>query len=136
MGRGMLATALAWIFIYAQRGTEASSWIAVSSRAGVVAELKEGRFFAIEAEPGRHAFATAKGVPMVVEVGGEDVFLRLDWNFDVRRRPVAVFAKVDPERARSEMRFLSYVDAKRVRAAAVAKADPRVPAAPSLKTRP
>lgn len=124
------------IFVYAQRLTPARSWISISYGGAAAADVKRGMFFAINAAPGRSVLSLEEGVPAFVEVhSGEDAFVRLDWHFEAGRPPIAVLSVVRPDQARKEMKFLSYIDAKRVRSTAVAKTDPREPPQLQLKRR-
>jgi hypothetical protein len=101
-----------------------------------IAEVKQGFFFAVNLPPGRHSLSLADGVPVSVDLRlGEEAFVRVDWNHDVRRRPIPVLNSVVAERAKREMRLLSYVDAKRIHAAADSGSDPRSPEKPQLKAR-
>lgn len=79
---------------------------------------------------------TRAGVPVVLNLQpGAEVFLRLDWSHGLNRPPIPKLTVVRREQAEIEMRFLSYVDARRVLSPAVPKQDPREPVTPRLKTR-
>ncbi len=122
--------------MYAQRDTAARSWLPISCGSSVVAEIKQGTFFAISVPPGRYALCVKNGVPLPVEVhASEESFVRLDWDYEVGRSPIPVLAKVGATDARSEMKFLSYVSARRVHSSLVPKSDPRPPVEPRLRTR-
>jgi hypothetical protein len=124
------------IYIYAQRLTAARSWIPISCGGVVVAELKRGMLFAINVPPGRHTLSTETGVPAFVDVhSGEEVFVRLDWDFGLGRDPIPVLNAVPPDRARKEMTYLSYISAKKVLSSSAPKTDPREPAQLRLKGR-
>ena len=136
LSRGATADDLSRVYVYSQWETPARSWMTVVCDGERIAEVKRGFFFAVKVRPGRHSLSLADGVPVSVEVrpGGE-AFVRIDWNHDVRRRPIPVLNSVGAEKASREMRFLSYVDAKRIHSTAVPTADPRPPEKPQLKTR-
>jgi len=86
--------------------------------------------------PGRHTFNVETGVPLVVEAhAGEDAFVRLDWNYSMSRPPIPVLSQARPEQARLEMKYLTYIDAGKIRSSAVAKTDPREPVSPGFKER-
>jgi hypothetical protein len=93
-------------------------------------------FFAINVPAGRHTLSTETGVPVFVDVrSGEDVFVRLDWSYEVGRPAIPVLNAVGPSQAQKEMKYLSYIDAKKVFASSVPKTDPREPTKLRLKTR-
>jgi hypothetical protein len=124
------------IYVYAQRPTAARSWLSFSCNGSRVAQLKQGTFFAMRLDPGRYTFTIVGGVPLSIDVAPKDeAFVRLDWNHSVGRPPIPVLRTVHSAQAHSEMKYLSYVDKKRVFSESVAKADPREPAEPRLKTR-
>jgi hypothetical protein len=101
-----------------------------------IAEVKRGLFFAVNVRPGRHSLSLAEGVPISIEVrSGAQAFVRLDWNHDVRRPPIPALTSVVEQRAMREMRFLTYVDSKRIHSTVVPGVDPRPPENPQLRTR-
>lgn len=125
------------MFVYSQRGTPARSWMAIVCDGEKIAEVKQGFFIAANVRPGRHSLSLADGVPISVEVrSGAEAFVRIDWSHDIRRQPIPVLSSVVAETARKEMRFLSYVDGKRIHSPLVPREDPRPPENPELKTRP
>jgi hypothetical protein len=70
------------IYVYAQRDTAARSWIAISCGGAIVAELKQGTFFALNVAPGAYTLFVDKGVPLSIEAHpGEESFVRLDLNY-------------------------------------------------------
>ena len=124
------------IYVYARRDTPARSWLPISCGGVVVAELKQGTFFAIDLASGRHALFLEKGVPLSIDVHpGEEFFVRLDWNYRIDRPPIPVLVKVVQAEARTEMKYLSYVSTKRVHSSLVLKTDPSPPVRPQLRTR-
>ena len=130
------AEELGRIYVYAQRETPARAWMTVFCNGSAAAEIRRGTFFAIDDSPGRHTLITDAGVPLTVEVVAQhDVFIRLDWHHQVGRPPIPAFLKVGGAQAESEMRFLSYVDKKRIRSDSVSGTDPRPPIQPRLRTR-
>src|SRR5262245_24639610 len=125
------------VFIYSQRGTPARSWMTIICDGEKIAEVKQGFFIGANVRPGRHSLTLADGVPISVEVrSGAEAFVRIDWSHDIRRQPIPVLSSVVEETARREMRFLSYVDGKRIHSTLVLREDPRPPENPQLKTRP
>jgi hypothetical protein len=125
------------IYVYAQRPSAARSWLPITCGGVAVAELKQGMFFAINLPSGRHTLRAAMGVPASVDVHpGEEVFVRLDWSYQVGRPPIPELHVVRPERAREEMRFLGYIKAKKVLSLSVPMTDPREHAPLRLKQRP
>ena len=127
---------LSRVFVYSQRDTPARSWMTIVCDGERIAEVKRGFFFALNVRPGRHSLSLADGVPISVEVrSGGQAFVRIDWNHDVRRPPIPVLNRVVEERAMREMRFLTYVDTKRIHSAFVPGVDPRPPESPQLRTR-
>jgi hypothetical protein len=124
------------IYVYAQRDTAARSWLPISCGSAVVADLKQGTFFAINLTSGQYELFVKDGVPVSVDVhSGEESFVRLDWEYEIGRPPVPVLVKVGQTEARSEMKYLSYVGAKRVHSSLVPKTDPSSPVQPKLRTR-
>ena len=124
------------IYVYAQRLTAARSWLPISCGGAVVAELKRGMLFAINALPSRYTLNTESGVPAFVDVrSGEESVVRLDWNFEVGRPAVPELHAVRPDQGRKEMKFLSYINANKVLSSSVSKTDPREPQQLRLKTR-
>lgn len=124
------------VYVYSQRLTDARSWLPVSCDGAVVAEIRRGYFFALEVAPGLHTLIVADGVPVPVRVAsGEEKYVRLDWPRQAGRPAIPVLSAVPRDRARSEMKFLSYVEPGRIRAASVARSDPRQPEEQQLKRR-
>ena len=124
------------IYVYAQRQTAARSWLPISCDGAIVAELKQGMLFAIDVPAGRHTLGTQTGVPGFVEVhGGEEAFVRLDWDYEVGRAPIAALGAVRPDQGRKEIIFLSYIKANKVRSSSVPRTDPRQPPEVRLKGR-
>src|ERR1700742_3790673 len=77
------------IYVYARRDTAARSWMSISCGNAVVAEIKQGTFFAITLAPGQYTLVSENGIPLPIEArAGEELFLRLDWNYGVGRPPI------------------------------------------------
>jgi hypothetical protein len=132
----VLAENPARIYVYAQRGTAARAWRQISCNGEVVAELKQGGFFAINVVPGRYIVSVDEGVPISVDVrAGEQVFVRLDWDYGLDRPPIPQLSKVYLAGAQQEIKYLGYVDAKRVHSPMVPRNDPTETFAPRLHTR-
>jgi hypothetical protein len=132
----LMADDLAKVYVYARRDTAARTWLSISCDNLVVAELKQGAFFAIEIAPGRHAFLLENGIPLVLDAQtGQDSFVRLDWSYGIDRPPIPVLTKVLQPEARVEMKYLSYVNAKRVHSSLVPRTDPSPLYQPQLRTR-
>ncbi|MBZ5601497.1 MAG: hypothetical protein LAO79_04245 [Acidobacteriia bacterium] len=124
------------VYVYSRRDTPARSWLSISCDHAVAAEVKQGRFFAIDVPAGRHALFVERGVPVSFDVRpGEELFVRLDWNHAMDRAPIPVLLKIDAAAARREMRFLSYVESKKIHSDLVAKTDPSPAPEPRLRTR-
>lgn len=124
------------VFVYSQRETPARSWMPIVCDGMRVADVKRGFFFVVNVSPGRHSLSVTDGVPVSVEASsGKEVFVRVDWNHELGRSPIPVLSRVEMERAKKEMRFLSYVDDKRIHSDAVPLRDPRPAENPSLKVR-
>jgi hypothetical protein len=124
------------IYIYAQRSTAAHSWLAIDCDDIVLAKIKRGFVFAFDAPPGRHILSIEHGVPAIIDVHPNvDSYVRLDWEMEVGRPPVPVLSTVAPPSARSQMRFLSYVDSRHIAAASVLRTDPRPPESKELLRR-
>ena len=124
------------IYVYAQRDTAARSWLSISCNSVVVAELQRGAFFAINVEPGPYMLSVEKGVPLSIDArAGEESFVRLDWSYGIDRPPIPVLSKIYTAGAQREMKYLSYVPAKRVHSNQVPKTDPSEHLQPQLRTR-
>src|SRR5258707_9980710 len=77
------------IYVYARRDTAARSWMSISCGNAVVAEIKQGTFFAITLATGQYTFVSENGIPLPIEArAGEELFLRLDWNYAIGRPPI------------------------------------------------
>ena len=127
---------LARIYVYAQSSTAAHSWLPISCDSAAIAKLKRGTFFAVDVAPGRHILElpAGKGVPVSLEVHpGQEAFVRLDWHFERDNPAIPLLQIVQPSLAHTEMLPLRYIDAGKVLARSVLKADPRGP--PQLKKR-
>ena len=125
------------IYVYAQRDTAARSWLRITCNGEVVAGLKQAMFFAINVPPGRHTLDVERGVSTFLDVhSGEDAFVRLDWNYEMGRPPISILSVIHADQARKEMRYLSYINAKKALSSSVPKTDPREPTRLELKTRP
>jgi hypothetical protein len=124
------------VFVYSQTETPARSWTTVFCDGKAIAEVKRGFFFALNLHEGRYALSLTDGVPISVEVSpATETFVRINWSHDVRGSPIPVLSRVEQERAKREMRFLSYIDTKRIHSTAVSRVDPRPAESPQLKTR-
>ncbi|QOY88398.1 hypothetical protein [Paludibaculum fermentans] len=131
-----LAEDPARVYVYARRETEARSWIAVSCGGSVAAEVKQGHFFALTLAPGRYLLSVENGVPLALDAAtGKDSYVRLDWQYQVGRPPIAALSKAGPEDARREMQYLAYVPSKRLHSSLAARSDPRAPVQPRWKNR-
>src|SRR4051812_46375162 len=101
------------VYVYAQRDTEARSWLSISWDSVKVAELKRGMFFVLEFVPGRHILSVERGAPLPLEVrSGDESFVRLGWNHGANRPPFPILSKIYEAGARREIKFLSYIPAK------------------------
>jgi len=127
---------LARIYVYVRLETPARSWFPIRCDSAVVAELKRGRFFAVNVVPGRHMLSDGKGVAVVVDArSGEEAFVSLDWRSEKGGPAISVLQVVPPPQARSEMRYLVYIDADKVLSRSVPKKDPREIPQPRLRRR-
>src|SRR5262249_5773474 len=127
---------LSRVFVYSQRESPARSWMDIGCDGERIAEVKRGFFVAVNVRPGRHFLSVADGVPLSIEVlTGSEAFVRIDWNHDVRRQPIPILNSVAEEQAKRELRFLNYVQIKRIHSTAVPRVDPRPPESPQLRTR-
>ena len=128
LGQPARAEQRARIYIYVQQETPARSWFPVSCDGITVAEIKRGRFFAINVGPGRHMLSEEKGVPTFVDArSGRDSFIRLNWHIEVGQRPIPVWEIVDAASACRDMLTLTYIDAAKALSKSVPKKDPRGP---------
>jgi hypothetical protein len=113
------------IYVYALRDTAARSWIAISCGNIVVAELKQGTYFIINEPAGQYMLFVEKGVPLSIDTRtGGPSFIRLDWNYGMGRPPIPVLATVRQRDARKEIKYLSYINSKRVHPALCPKVIP------------
>ena len=128
LGQPARAEERARIYVYVQQETPVRSWFPVSCDGIVVAEIKRGRFFAVNVGPGRHMLSEEKGVPTFVEArSGRDSFIRLNWHTELGRPAIPVWEIVAPSNARRDMINLTYIDVGRVLSKSVPKKDPRGP---------
>ncbi|MDQ6676942.1 MAG: hypothetical protein M3Z09_06575 [Acidobacteriota bacterium] len=87
----LLAGDSAKVYVYARRGSAARSWLSITCDDVLVAELKQGAFFAINVAPGSYTFSVEKGVPLSVDAQlREDSFIRLGWSYGISRSPEGV----------------------------------------------
>jgi len=128
LGQPAWAEEPARIYVYVQQETPARSWFPVSCDGVVVAELKRGRFFAINVVPGRHMLNEEKGVPAFVDARpGRDSFVRLNWHIEVGQPAIPVWEIVNAASAHTDMLTLAYIDAAKALSKSVPKKDPRGP---------
>lgn len=115
------------VFVYVQHYTPARSWFPVRFDGVVVAKIKRGRFFVINAPPGRHMISGKKGVPVFVDTRpGKKVFVRLEWRNGVLGGPLLPAWEVaDPATAHNDLLLLGYIDADKAISKSVPKTDPR-----------
>ena len=123
------------VYVYVQHETPARSWFPVRFDGIVVAKMKQGRFFVINASPGRHMVSGKEGVPVFVVLRpGNKVFVRLEWrNGDLPGPALPAWEIVSQATARNDMLFLAYIDANKAISKSVPKTDPRKP--PPLRHR-
>jgi hypothetical protein len=119
---------LARIYVYVQMEAPQRSWFPIWCDGTEIAEIKQGRFFAVTIAPGRHILSDEKGVPVAVVAGpGTELFVRLDWRMQVGGPPISVLQVVPGSTARGDMTYLRYIDADKVLSKLVPKKDPRQP---------
>lgn len=124
------------VFVYSLRETAAHLWMPVKFDGEIAAEVRRGTFFMIACEQGPHMLIIEQGVPVAVEARADrPAYVRLDWHYQLGRRPIPVLGVVPARIAEAELRHLSYIEAKKVRSAAVLKTDPRPAEEWRLKTR-
>jgi hypothetical protein len=127
----------AWVIVYAQSGMSARSWFPIAVGEGVAAELKRGHYFVLELAPGNYTLRPAKGIPLALRLRTkEEIYVRLERQFEAGQAPVPALVRVGREQARKEMLFLNYVERKRLHASAALPADPRKEEKLELKVRP
>jgi hypothetical protein len=85
---------------------------------------------------GQYTLSLDDGVPLIIEAhAGEQGFVRLDWSYGIDRVPIPKLSKVGETEARREMKFLSYISAKKMHSNPVPKTDPTESFQPQLRTR-
>ena len=126
---------LTQVYVYVQHETPARSWFPVWFDGVLVAKIKRGRFFVIDASPGRHMVSEEKGVPVFIDVrAGKEVFVRLEWrNGELPGPALPVWDIVSQATAHNDMLLLAYIDADKAISKSVPKADSRKP--PPLRRR-
>lgn len=124
------------VYVYVQHETPARSWFPVRFDGVVVARIKAGRFFVIDASQGRHMVSGKNGVPVFFHSKpGEKVFVRVEWrNGELSGPALPVWEVVSQATAHSDMLLLVYIDSDKAVSKLVPKADPRKP--PPLRHRP
>ena len=121
------------LYVYAQRDTPSKSWTSVTLDDERMAEIKSGVYFTAEVSAGQHMVSIDNGVPVAVMMeAGHDTYVRLGWHYQVGESPVAMLQVIDSDTALRELRFLSYVDAKRIHSSTVLRS---APTNPTLRTR-
>jgi len=125
------------VYVYAQSGTHARSWLPIFCGGAAVAEIQQGTFFAADLPPGKYTVNTKFGIPAFVDLrAGGEAFVRLDWNIQSPgATAIATLHNVPAETARKEMANLVYIDRRRILSSSVSRTDPRGPIELRLKRR-
>lgn len=115
------------VFVYVQHYTPARFWFPVRFDGVVVAKIERGRFFVIDASPGRHMVSGKNGVPVFVDARpGKKVFVRLEWINGVLGGPaLPAWEVADRATAHNDLLLLAYIDADKAISKSVPKTDPR-----------
>jgi hypothetical protein len=123
------------VYVYVQHESPVRSWFPVWCDGVLVAKIKQGRFFIINVEPGRHEISEEKGVPAFVDVrSGKKAFVRLEWrNGELGGPALPVWEEVTQSAAHDDMIYLGYIDADKVVSKLVPSTEPRE--APRLRRR-
>ena len=104
-----------------------------------VAEIRPGRFFVINAEPGRHLLVAGEGIPTVVDASSSrNSFVRVARQIEFGpsgKTDIPALEIMSPEQAQPEVVNLVYLDPKKIFSSAVSKVDPLSQQRPKLKTR-
>jgi hypothetical protein len=115
------------VYVYVQEETPARSWFPVWFDGVLVAKIKRGRFFVINAAPGRHMLSEERGVPVFIEARpGKKIFIRLEWrNGELPGPAIPVWETISQRGAHDDMLSLTYIDADKAISKSVPKTEPR-----------
>jgi hypothetical protein len=104
-----------------------------------MAEVQAGRFFVINAEPGRHVLIAGDGIPTTVDIRAKgELFVRVGREIEIgssSTTSIAVLQDLSPEQARLDMINLVYVNPKKIFSTSVSGEDPFLQQRPKFKTR-
>ena len=104
-----------------------------------MAEVQAGRFFVINAEPGRHVLIAGDGIPTTIDVRAEETsFVRVARETEIGpsgQTSVPVLDDLSREQARLDLINLVYVNPKKIFSTSVSEEDPFLQQRPKLKTR-
>jgi len=68
----------AQVFVYCEWESAQRDWLPISYDGTMIAKLKAGSFFVIDARLGQHVLGPGNGIPMVLQVHlGDQTFIRL-----------------------------------------------------------
>ncbi len=137
---GATAQDTAHIYVYSPWDAGQQSRLPITYDGVVVAKVKDGKFFAIAASPGRHVLVARDGVPTAVNVRpGEDAFVRVEHHLELPefgKTDIPVLTVQSPDEARLAIVHLVYIAAGKISSPLVSRQDPTVQRQPALKTRP
>lgn len=127
------------IVVYLPWESAQQARLKISYDGAPAAEIQPGRFFVINADPGRHLLRAGKGKPTAVDARArEESFVRVGRDIEIGpagESDIPVLEVLSPEQARLEIINLVYVKAKKIFSSVVSREDPFVRRRPELKTR-
>ena len=134
----LIAKDAARIVIYLPWDSLQHSRLKISFDEVSIAEIKPGRFFVINAEPGRHVLVAGEGIPIVVEASsGRESFVRVADQIELTpsgKTEIPALEVMSIEEAHTEVVNLVYIERKKIFSPAVSKEDPYLHRRPKLKT--
>jgi len=127
------------IFVYADWDSPQKSYVPVYFDGVLIAEIKRGRFFAINVLPGQHILIAGEGVPEPVNAKqGKEFFVRLEQDVELsasgKTAMLALSVKTTAQ-GKTEIGHLVYLDSGKIYSKLVSRGDPSLLEQPTLQKR-
>lgn len=124
------------IFVYADRDSAQKSCVPVYLDGVLIAEIKLGKFLAINVSPGQHILIAGEGAPEPVTAKkSEEFFVRLEQHFESASGKTTMLALSAKTRSqgRTEIGHLVYLDPGKIYSKLVSREDPILLEEPALQ---